>query len=344
MPELILKASEVAHLVQGQVRGDAEMTVSGVADLKSARSEHISFLGNSRYVSHAKESKAGIILVAPSSADHCAGTLVLVENPSAAFAQVVAFFAPKPITFPPGIHPTAVVALDAELEEGVSLQAHVVIEPGVKIGANTVVGAGSYIGHGSILGADTWIYPNVTVRERSQIGNRVIIHSGSVIGSDGFGYEFQKGRHEKIPQIGFVRIDDDVEIGANVAIDRGRFDRTWIQQGAKIDNLVQIAHNVVIGAHSIIVAQAGISGSTTLGKYVTMAGQSGLAGHLKVGDQAVITAQAGVAKDVPAQAVIAGRHAKPLRESLKIEALTNRLPELFERLRALEEKSKSQES
>jgi UDP-3-O-[3-hydroxymyristoyl] glucosamine N-acyltransferase len=178
----------------------------------------------------------------------------------------------------------------------------------------------------------------VTIRERSRLGLRVTIHSGTVIGSDGFGYELQQGRHVKVPQIGYVQIDDDVEVGANVAIDRGRFDRTWIQEGTKIDNLVQIAHNVTIGKHSIIIALSGIAGSTTLGQYVTLAGQSGIAGHLHIGDQVIIGAHTAVAKDAPAKIILSGRHAKPLRESLKIEALTNRLPELVERIKQLEAK------
>jgi UDP-3-O-[3-hydroxymyristoyl] glucosamine N-acyltransferase len=225
-----------------------------------------------------------------------------------------------------------------ELGEGVSIQAHAVLEPGVRVGARTVIGAGVYLGHESCVGDDAWLYPNVVIRERSRLGNRVVIHSGTVVGSDGFGYETQKGRHVKIPQVGYVQIDDDVEIGANVAIDRGRFDRTWIQEGTKIDNLVQIAHNVTVGKHCFLVALSGIAGSTSLGNYVTLAGQSGIAGHLHIGDQVIIGAQSAVAKDAPPKIILSGRHAKPLREALKIEALTNRLPELLERIRQLEAK------
>jgi UDP-3-O-[3-hydroxymyristoyl] glucosamine N-acyltransferase len=170
------------------------------------------------------------------------------------------------------------------------------------------------------------------------LGARVIIHSGVVVGGDGFGYDFQGGKHNKIAHTGFVQIDDDVEVGANSTIDRGRFGKTHIGQGVKIDNLVMIAHNVTIGPHCIIVSQTGISGSTSLGSYVTLAGQVGLAGHLNIGDRAVIAAQSGLNKDVPAGAVLAGHHAIPMRDSLKLEALTRRLPELFARLKALEDK------
>jgi UDP-3-O-[3-hydroxymyristoyl] glucosamine N-acyltransferase len=332
-------AAELAELTGGRIVGDPSRKVAGVCDLKNAQPHHLSFLGNSRYLAAARESRAGVVLVAETDPEDFLFTQIRVVSPSAAFAKAAALFAPEPIQFAPGIHPTAVVAAGAELGPGVSIQPHAVIEPGVRIGARTVIGAGSYIGHESVLGEDCLVYPRVVVRERSKIGNRVILHCGAVVGSDGFGYEFQKGCHVKIPQTGYVQIDDDAEIGANAAIDRGRFDRTWIQAGAKIDNLVQIAHNVIIGRHSIIVAQAGISGSTTLGDYVTIAGQAGIVGHIHIADQATVTAQSGVSKDVPAKTVVAGRHARPLRESLRLEALNARLPEIFERLRKLEEKA-----
>jgi UDP-3-O-[3-hydroxymyristoyl] glucosamine N-acyltransferase len=216
-----------------------------------------------------------------------------------------------------------------------------VIGAGVRIGGGTVVGANSFIGEGSVLGANCHIHPSVTIRERSVLGARVILHSGVVIGGDGFGYTFENGRHVKIEHSGHVQIDDDVEVGANSTIDRARFGKTHIGEGTKIDNLVMIAHNVVVGAHSIIVSQTGISGSTTLGRYVTLAGQVGVAGHLHLGDRSTLTAQSGVTKDVPAGAVLSGRHAVPIREALKLEALTRRLPELAARLKSLEDKVRS---
>jgi UDP-3-O-[3-hydroxymyristoyl] glucosamine N-acyltransferase len=265
------------------------------------------------------------------------GTRIVVESPSAAFGKIAALFAPPPPRDEPGVHPTAVVAPDTVLGEGISVGPHAVISAGVRLGARCVIGANSFLGEQTVIGDDTRVYPLVTVRERSVIGARVILHSGAVIGSDGFGYDFdpKTGRHVKIAHTGFVQIDNDVEVGANTTIDRGRFGRTHIAEGAKIDNLVQIAHNV---AHSIVVAQTGISGSTSLGRYVTLAGQVGLAGHLKIGDRATITAQSGLNKDVPAGAVLAGHHALPIRESLKLEALTRKLPEIAGRLKALEQK------
>jgi UDP-3-O-[3-hydroxymyristoyl] glucosamine N-acyltransferase len=321
----------------------AEGVVTGINDLRSAQPDQVSFWANPKYEADARSSRAAAILVSPKDAPKLTSTRIVIESPSLAFGKIAALFAPPPIRDEPGIHPSAVVASDAVIGEGVSIQAHAVISTGVRLGARSVVGANCFIGQETSIGADTRLYPLVTVRERSVIGARVIIHSGAVIGSDGFGYDFdpKTGRHVKIAHTGYVQIDDDAEIGANTAIDRGRFGRTHIGDGVKIDNLVQIAHNVTIGAHSIIVSQTGISGSTSLGRYVTLAGQVGLAGHLTIGDKATITAQSGLNKDVPAGAILAGHHAVPIRESLKMEALTRRLPELVERLKALEEKVRS---
>jgi UDP-3-O-[3-hydroxymyristoyl] glucosamine N-acyltransferase len=331
----------LAELVRGEVVGDgAETVIAGINDLRSAEPDQVSFFANAKYEADARASRAAAILVSPKDAPRFSFTRIVVESPSAAFGKIAAVFAPSPVRDEPGVHPTAVVAPDAVLGEGISVGPHVVVSAGVRLGARCVVGANSFIGENSTLGDDTRVYPLVMVRERTVIGARVILHSGVVVGSDGFGYEFdpKAGRHVKIAHTGYVQIDDDVEVGANTTIDRGRFGRTHIGEGVKIDNLVQIAHNVTVGAHSIIVSQTGISGSTSLGRYVTLAGQVGLAGHLNVGDRATIAAQAGLNKDVPAGAVLAGHHALPIRESLKLEALTRKLPELVERLKALEEK------
>lgn len=334
----------LAEQVGGTVLGEgADAVVTGINDLRAAQPDQLSFLGNAKYEPLAVTSRAAAIFVSPRDASRFSFTRIVVDSPSGAFGKISALFAPPAVRDEPGIHPSAVIAPDAIIGEGSSIQAHAVISRGVRIGARSVVGANCFVGEGSIIGDDTRLYPLVTLRERSVIGSRVIIHSGAVIGSDGFGYDFdpKTGRHVKIPHTGHVQIDDDVEIGANTTIDRGRFGKTHIGKGVKIDNLVQIAHNVTVGAHSIIVSQTGISGSTSLGQYVTLAGQVGLAGHLHVGDKATITAQSGLNKDVPAGAVLAGHHATPIRESLKVEALTRRLPELVERLKALEEKVKS---
>ena len=235
------------------------------------------------------------------------------------------------------IHPTALLSKNSHIGGNVKIGPYSVIEEDVSIGDYAVIDAQVFVGRASVIGQNAWIYPHVTIRENSQIGNRVIIHSGSVIGSDGFGYETINGTHLKIPQTGTVCIEDDVEIGSNVSIDRGRFNRTLIKKGTKIDNLVQIAHNVVIGPNSLIVSQAGISGSTELGKNVIVAGQAGLIGHITIGDYAIIGAGAGVSKPVPAKAVVLGSPAKEIEIQKKLFALINRLPDLYDRVRKLEE-------
>lgn len=336
--------SSLAEYVGGTIEGDGAATViTGINELRSAQPDQISFLGNAKYEPDARISRAGAILISPKDAPRFSGTRIVVESPSQAFGKIVGLFAPPPVRDEPGIHPTAIIAPDATIGEGASIGPHAVISAGVRIGQRTVIGANAFIGEQTSLGDDTRLYPLVSIRERCVIGSRVIIHSGAVIGADGFGYDFdpKKGRHVKIAHTGYVQIDDDAEIGANTTIDRGRFGKTHIGEGVKIDNLVMIAHNVTIGPHSIIVSQTGISGSTSLGRYVTLAGQVGLAGHLHVGDRAIVTAQSGISKDVPAGAVLSGHHAIPARESLKVEALTRRLPELVERLKALEEQVKS---
>jgi UDP-3-O-[3-hydroxymyristoyl] glucosamine N-acyltransferase len=262
---------------------------------------------------------------------------IRVGDPSKAFEQVVLKLAPKPVTFPAGIHSTAIVDPSAKIGARVSLQPYVVIEANVSIGDETVIGAGSYLGHETKIGSGCLIYPNVTIRERTIVGSRVIIHSGAVVGADGFGFEFKDGRQRKIPQIGIVQIDDNVEIGANTTIDRARFGRTWIQEGVKIDNLVQIAHNVVIGKHTVIAAQAGISGSVRIGERVSMAGQVGITGHATIGDGAMIVAQSGVSKNIPG-GVWFGYPAVPIEDARKQFAWIHRLGKLFERVKALEKK------
>jgi UDP-3-O-[3-hydroxymyristoyl] glucosamine N-acyltransferase len=211
-----------------------------------------------------------------------------------------------------------------------------VIEKDVTIGARTVVGAHSFVGRGSRLGDDCRIHPNVTLREGTVLGSRVVIHSAAVIGSDGFGYSLVDGQHVKIPQVGTVQIDDDVEIGAGTTIDRARFGKTWIQEGTKIDNLVQIAHNVVIGPHCLIIAQTGISGSAKLGRYVTLAGQVGVVGHVTVGDQVIVAAKSGISKDTPAKTTLLGMIGQPIAEERKLMVHYRQLPKTVARLKALE--------
>jgi UDP-3-O-[3-hydroxymyristoyl] glucosamine N-acyltransferase len=328
---------ELASVSGGELVGDPKLKITGAASLAEATSGEISFFGNRKYIGLLRKTRASAVFVPPDFSEPLTAAQVRVSDPTKAFEQVMLKFAPKPITFPPGIHPSAIVGSSVRLGEGVSVQPHAVIEDGSKIGDNTIVGAGSYIGHETTIGSACVIYPLVTIRERSRIGSRVIIHSGAVIGADGFGFEMVDGRQQKIPQLGIVQVDDDVEIGANTTVDRARFGRTWIQQGVKIDNLVQVAHNVVIGKNSVIVAQTGISGSTRVGERVMMGGQVGIAGHLEIAAETMIAAQSGVSKSLRG-GVWFGYPAVPLAEAKQQIAWIHRLGRLFARVREIEKK------
>ena len=328
---------EVATTSGGELIGDPSLQITGAASLVEATAGEISFFGNRKYIGLLRKTRASAVFVPTDFAESIGAAQIRVANPTKAFEQVVLKFAPKPITFPPGIHPSAVVDPSARLGERVSVQPHAVVEAGTTIGDDTIIGAGSYIGHETVMGSACLIYPLVTIRERSCIGSRVIIHSGSVIGADGFGFEMIDGRQQKIQQLGIVQIDDDVEIGANTTVDRARFGRTWIQQGVKIDNLVQIAHNVVIGKNSVIVAQTGISGSTRVGERVTMAGQVGIVGHVEIADGSIIAAQSGVSKSVPG-GVWFGYPAGPIDEIKQQIAWIRSLGKLFARVKEIEKK------
>ena len=328
---------EVATTSGGELIGDPSLQITGAASLVEATAGEISFFGNRKYIGLLRKTRASAVFVPTDFAESIGAAQIRVANPTKAFEQVVLKFAPKPITFPPGIHPSAVVDPSARLGERVSVQPHAVVEAGTMIGDDTIIGAGSYIGHETVIGSACLIYPLVTIRERSCIGSRVIIHSGAVIGADGFGFEMIDGRQQKIQQLGIVQIDDDVEIGANTTVDRARFGRTWIQQGVKIDNLVQIAHNVVIGKNSVIVAQTGISGSTRLGERVTIAGQVGIVGHVEIADGSIIAAQSGVSKSVPG-GVWFGYPAGPIDEIKQQIAWIRSLGKLFARVKEIEKK------
>lgn len=332
-----MKLSEIVDKLGGVLEGNGEMEITAVAGLSEAGSSDISFLSNPKYAAQVKTTNAAAVIV-PADWDRPAKcALVRVENSDQIFAQAAELFYEEPPKAPAGIHPSAVVDESAQLGEGVSIGANSTVEAGVVIGANTVISPNCYIGYKTTIGANSFLYPLVSTREFSEIGDRVIIHNGTVVGSDGFGYAVQNdGSRTKIPQIGKVVIEDDVEIGANVAIDRARFGKTRIGKGTKIDNLVQIAHNVVIGEHSVMCGQSGISGSTTVGSRCILAGQAGLAGHLEVGDGAIIGAQAGVMKDVATKDFVIGSPAMPHLQFKKMVANTILLPKLKDRIKQLE--------
>lgn len=333
-----MTVQEIADLVGGKVEGDCSISIKGACGIKEAQDGDVTFLENSRYQPLLKDTKAAAVIVSPDILVPKGKVVIRHKSPSLAFAKIMEHMFPPPVLYKTGVHSTAVLGNNVKLGKDVSIQPYVVIDDDAVIGDNTILGAGVFVGRDARIGSNTFIYPKVVVRDRVEIGNRCIVHSGSVIGSDGFGYATVEGIHHKIPQTGTVIIEDDVEIGANVAIDRARFGKTWIKKGTKIDNLVQIAHNVVIGENSIIVAQTGISGSVEVGKNVVLAGQSGLAGHITVGDNVVVCGRAGVTKSVPSGQTVSGYPAVLHTKEMRLQALVNRLPKLFEKIASIEKK------
>ena len=330
---------QLADEAGGELIGDGSQVITGAASLAEATAGEISFFAMPKYMPQLRNTRAAAVFVPPDFNEPTELAQIRVANPAKAFQQVALRLAPEPVCFAPGVHATAVIAPDAKLGARVAIQPFAVVKSGVTIGDDTVVGAHSYVGREAKIGPHCLIYPHVTIRERSVIGARVTLHSGVVIGADGFGFEIVDGRQEKIPQIGIVQIDDDVEIGANTTVDRARFGRTWIKEGAKIDNLVQVAHNVVIGRHTVIAAQTGIAGSSRVGDYVMIGGQVGVTGHVEIGDRNIIAAKTGVSKDLPPNGgTWWSTPATPLREAKEQLARIHRLGDLFARVKALEKK------
>ena len=338
-----LTVREIADIVSGVIVGKEDAVITGVSGIKEAKSGEITFIANNKYRPLLKSTQASAVFVPRDISNTVDASLIQVDNPSLAFAKIMAIVGPEPVMFNPGIDKTAIIGKNVVLGKNVSVQPYAVIEDNVEIGDGSVIGACVYIGHYTKTGKECLIYPHVIIRERVKIGNRVIIHPGTVIGGDGFGFATVKGAHHKIPQIGTVVIGDDVEIGSNVTIDRARFDKTDIGSGVKIDNLVQIAHNVYIGENTIVVAQVGISGSTVVGKNVIVAGQAGIIGHVTVGDNAIIGGKAGVTKDVPSNVHVTGFPAREKWEDMRIQAYSRRNPELIEKIKYLEEKIEKME-
>jgi len=328
---------QLAATSGGELLGNPDEIVNGAASLAEATEGEITFFANPKYINLLRKSNASAVFVPLDFSEQISAAQIRVPDPAKAFEGVVLQLAPKPIVFAPGIHASAILGEDIELGERVSIQPHAVVERGATIGDDTIIGAGSYVGHETIIGAGCLIYPRVTIRERSRIGSRVILHSGVVIGADGFGFEPKEGKHEKVPQIGIVQIDDDVEVGANTTIDRARFGRTWIQEGVKIDNLVQVAHNVVIGKHSVVAAQTGIAGSVRIGQHVMIGGQVGIIGHIEIGDGTMIGAQSGISKNIVGGTWWA-TPAVPLKEAKQELAWVRRLGKLFDRVSKIEQK------
>ena len=333
-----LTTGELAAKLGARIEGDAAVVLRGVADLRAAGPGQVSFAAHPRYMSAVAASSAAAVIVPKNAViDSPQPVLLRVADADAAFATACTLFAPPPIVLPRGVDPQARVSPQAKLGQDVSIGAFTVVEAGAEIGDGTTLYPQVYIGHEAKLGRDCLVYPSASVRERCVLGDRVILHNGAVIGSDGFGYTVDaQGVRTKIPQTGIVVLEDDVEIGANTTVDRARFGETRVGQGTKVDNLVQIAHNCFIGAHSVLCGQMGMAGTTTLGKHVICAGQVGLGGHLTIGDGAIIGAQSGVAKDLPGGQMYLGSPAVPRLEFGQALAYVASLPKLKEQLKALE--------
>jgi UDP-3-O-[3-hydroxymyristoyl] glucosamine N-acyltransferase len=332
MPEYTV--DELAAAVNGVVEGDGGAVIRGVNGISEAGPDDVTFVANPKYKAALKATRAGAVVVAPETGARGL-TLIKAANPYAAFARILVMFAP-PAEAPEGISPQAFIHEKAKLGEGVAVGPFVTVREGAVVGERTTLGAGTYVGRGAAVGADCLIYPNVTIRERVTVGDRCVVHSGTVIGSDGFGFATEGKVHHKIPQIGVVVIEDDVEVGANCAIDRATMGETRIGRGSKLDNLIQIAHNVKVGEGTLIAAQTGIAGSTVLGQYCVLGGQVGIVPHIKIGDGATLAAQSGVTKSVRAGETVFGRPARPLDEVKRREGRVALLEKYFKRVKELE--------
>jgi len=335
-----VKASEIASAVGGRLEGGADPELSGIAPLDRASPTELAFVAQARYAPEAASSRAGAFLLVPAviglvPADR---PRILVADVHSCLPRLLPLFHP-PSPRRPGVHPTAVLGRGAHLGSEASVDAYAVIGAGCVLGERVTIGSHCVLGQDCTVGDDVYLHPHVTLCHRTVVGARCVLHSGVRIGVDGFGFAPGPGGLQKIPQVGMVRIGADVEIGANTTVDRGSVGDTEIGEGCKIDNLVHIGHNVRVGAHSIVVAQVGISGSARIGRGVTLAGQAGIAGHVRIGDGATIAAQAGVFGNVPAGAVYSGYPARPHRVALRAQAALFRLPELLKRLRLSERDS-----
>jgi UDP-3-O-[3-hydroxymyristoyl] glucosamine N-acyltransferase len=329
------RLEDLAREIGGRVRGDGSVVVRAAASLAEAGPGDLSFLHNPKYAPQLASTKASALVLPEGQASPLPS--IVVKNPDRAFGRAAELLAGVPPPPPPGIHPSAVVAAGARVAPDASVGPLCVVEEGATIGPRAVLRARVFVGRDASVGPDCILHPGVVLRERCTLGARVILQPGAVVGGDGFGYATEQGVHHKIPQVGIVVLEDDVEIGANSTIDRARFGRTVIGKGTKIDNLVQVAHNVSTGRGCLLVSQSGVAGSSKLGNYVVLAGQAGVVGHLELGDGAVLTAQSGLTKDAPPGAVLSGSPAGDRKTHLKELAALAKLPELLSELRRLRE-------
>ncbi len=329
-------AAQLAQELQGEVQGDGSVLLTGFAPAVTAKAGDLTFAENEAFFAKAEQSAAAAVLV-DGPFTSARKVLIRVRNARIAFARVVPLFFPER-TFPAGVHLSAILAPSAQIDPTAHIGPFCHLGEQVQVGARAVLQGGNHLGDHCVIGADARLFPGVILYPLTQIGQRVRIHAGAVIGSDGFGYVFDAGIHRKVPQVGQVIIHDDVEIGANVTIDRGALGPTVIGRGTKIDNLVQIAHNVTIGEHCLVVAQVGVAGSTRIGHHTTLAGQVGLTGHLQIGDKVIVAAQSGVMHDIPDGGKWLGSPAQPDRQAKRQIIALQQLPALIRRVHELEKK------
>ena len=335
MPQIRL--ADIAKHLNGKVEGNPELMITGPGEIATAQPGQITFLANSRYQHFLENTSASAIIVGPDVPVPSRLAAIRVPDPYTAFLRVIKLFYPPRELLEPGIHPTAVVDSTATLEKDVRIGAMTVIGPGVTIGEGSRIFPQVVIMNNVRIGKHCLIYPGVVIREECELGDYVIIHSGAVIGSDGFGFAFHEGKYEKIPQVGRVVIESHVEIGANTTVDRATLGVTRIAEGTKLDNLIQIAHNVSVGKHTVMAAQVGIAGSSRIGDYCVFGGQVGVGGHITVGNKVTAAAKAGITKNIPDGETVFGFPARPIQKMRRIEATINRLPELVQRVRQLEQ-------
>jgi UDP-3-O-[3-hydroxymyristoyl] glucosamine N-acyltransferase len=324
---------DLAASVGGRIVGDPDVEIHGFAGIERAGEGDITFVSDDRFLAQLAKTKASAVVLKAESAG-CPAAQIITPDPNLAFARIVGEGELAIARGRGGVDPAALVDPAAAVDPSATIRAGAVISAGARVGARTIVGSGSFVGEDAVVGADCLVHPNVSILHHVKVGDRVILHSGVVLGSDGFGYATdEKGVHHKIPQVGTVVVEDDVEIGANSCVDRARFHETRIGRGTKIDNLVQVGHNVVIGGFSVVAAQTGIGGSSTLGHHVVLGGKVGIADHVKIGDVARVSAYSGVGNDLEGGKDYLGIPILPLREGLKVRVLTGRLPQIVAELK-----------
>jgi UDP-3-O-[3-hydroxymyristoyl] glucosamine N-acyltransferase len=340
--QMELKLKEIAQILGGTIDGDEDTVINNISGIEDAKEGDITFVANPKYINYIEKTKASAIVCSPEISSE-SKNLLKVKNPYLAYAKAITFLNP-PREETGTIDERAFIGKDVKLGKNVTIYPFAFIGDGSTIGDHTTIYPNCFLGRKVKIGSNTFLHPNVTIREDCIVGNNVIINSGAIIGSDGFGFASDGAKKFKIPQLGIVQIDDDVEIGACTTIDRATMGKTWIKRGAKLDNLIQVAHNCTIGEDSVIIAHTGISGSTHIGDRVTMAGQSATTGHVKIGDDVIVGARGGVAADIPPGQIVSGAPTMPHRDWLRSTLIFKKLPEMNQTIKDLKKKISELES